>query len=180
MGRKKIDDNILIEMIESGESRTNISKFFHCSPAAICKRLKRLAPPPESFRQLTMTQQKFIIEKVKGNTATQAVMNSYEVSSRESARALGSELMRKPEIQQSIQDLMSLHGVDLSHRIKRLADHIDNRDPNVSLKALDCSFKIGREYALENAGGNTQIFGKIIVNQFHNPVQIVNKSDEND
>ncbi len=75
MGRNRIDNNILIQKIEEGKSQKEIAEYFSVSPAAICKRLKRLAPPPESLQQLTLKEQQFVIERVKGNTATQSVMN---------------------------------------------------------------------------------------------------------
>ena len=53
---------------------------------------------------------------------------------------------------------MELHGAGLSNRIKRLVDHIVNRDPNVSLKALDMSFKLDSSYPPQkNINLNTDV-----------------------
>lgn len=99
------------------------------------------------MQKLTEKEQKFCVEKAKGKTATQAVMDSFEVTSRESAKVIGSQLMAKPEIQAAIADLMTHHGLTRSYRIGRLKDHVDNRDPNISLKGLDMSFRLDGSYA---------------------------------
>ena len=81
-----------------------------------------------------------------GKTATQAAFNSFEVSSRDSAKVIGSQLMKKDNVQTAIKDLMEFHGLTGSYRILKLKGHVDNRDPHVSLKALDMSFKLDSSY----------------------------------
>jgi hypothetical protein len=164
MRRRIVDDNILLKMLKEGKLQKEIAEHFGVSPAAICKRLKRLLPPPESLNNLTDKEQRFVMEKVKGNTATQAVMNSYDVISRKSAKVIGSQLMAKPEIQMAITELMELHGIGRSYRIKRLSDHIDNRDPHISLKALDQSFKLDGSYVEKriNMNINRKSFAEIV------------------
>ncbi len=54
--------------------------------------------------------------------------------------------MKNPEIRLAIDELMEYHGLGRSYRIKKLADHVDNADPNVSLKALDMTFKLDNSY----------------------------------
>ncbi|MGO9139162.1 MAG: hypothetical protein ACLP9S_13865 [Syntrophales bacterium] len=152
---RKIDDNLLLEMFDDGKgkSQKEIAKFFGVSGAAICKRLKRLtAPSPEaplSFSKLTEKAQAFVIEKVKGETNVQAVLNSYDVTSRESAKALGTTLMRDPDIQTAIHDLMAQEGLPKRYRIRKVKNLIDSKDGNISAKGLDMSFKLTGEYAAE-------------------------------
>ncbi|MFZ5988086.1 MAG: terminase small subunit [Bacillota bacterium] len=142
-----------------------IAEYFRVSPVAICKRLKRLLPQPEEIldkHNLTEQQKRFVIEKTKGKTNTQAVLESYEVSSMGSAKVIGSNLMAKPEIKMAINELMEHHCLTRSYRIHKLKQHIDNRDPNVSLKALDLSWKLDGSYAPEkhlnaNIGINANI-----------------------
>jgi predicted transcriptional regulator len=146
--KRKTDDNKILEMLKEGKNQKEIAEYFNVSPVAIHKRIKRLLPsePPESFNNLTEKEQRFCIEVVKGKTQTQAVMNSFDVTSRESAKVIGSQLMDKIDIQTAINDLMQYHGISRSYRVKRLADHINNRDPHVSLKALDQSWKLSGDY----------------------------------
>jgi len=101
------------------------------------------------FDKLTNKEKSFVIEKVKGKTATQAVMDSYEVSSRESAKVIGSQLMAKPEIKMSITELMEHCGIDKPYRIRRLKQVIDSSDLNIAHKGLDMSFKLDGSYAPE-------------------------------
>ena len=146
MRKRLTDDNIILKMLKEEKTQKQIAEYFGVSPVAIHKRIKRLIPLPGSLQKLTEKEQKFCIEKAKGKTATQAVMNSFEVTSRESAKVIGSQLMAKPEIQTAITDLMEYHGLTKSYRIQKLKNHVDNRDPNVSLKALDMSFRLDNSY----------------------------------
>jgi len=149
MRQRKIDDDQLLEMLKEGKSQKEIAEHFKVSPVAVCKRVKRLLPKPQSLESLTDKEQKFCIEVAKGKTQTQAVINSYEVASRESAKVMGSQLMAKPEIQMAINELMVYHGLSKSYRIQRLKNHVDHADPVVSLKALDLSWKLDGSYAPE-------------------------------
>lgn len=164
---RKTDDNKIFEMLREGKSQKEIAEHFEVSPAAICKRVKRLLPPPKSLDNLTDKEQKFCIEVASGKTQTQAVINSYEVTSRESAKVLGSQLMSKPEIKMAIDELMDYHGLTRSYRIQRLKHHVDHSDPVVSLKALDLSWKLDGSYAPEK-----------LINMNYDPRQIVAEIDE--
>jgi hypothetical protein len=146
MRKRLTDDNIILKMLKEEKTQKEIAQHFGVSPVAINKRIKRLIPLPESLQRLTEKEQRFCVEKAKGQTATQAVMDSFEVTSRESAKVIGSQLMAKPEIQTAITDLMEYHGLTKSYRIQKLKNHVDNRDPNVSLKALDMSFRLDNSY----------------------------------
>lgn len=146
---RKTDDNKILEMLREGKSQKEIAGHFKVSPAAICKRVKRLLPPPKSLDNLTDKEQKFCIAIAQGKTQTQAAMDSYDATSRESAKVMGSQLMAKPEIQMSITELMDYCGIDKPYRIRRLKNIIDCRDLNIAHKGLDMSFKLDGSYAPE-------------------------------
>lgn len=131
-----------------------IAAFFCVSPVAICKRLKRLLPQPAQVLDkynLTNQQKQFVIEKAKGKTNTQAVMASYEVTSMQSAKVIGSQLMHKPKIPMAINDLGEQLKIYMpqNYRVRKLRSHADNPDPVVSLKALDLSWKLDGSYVSE-------------------------------
>ena len=96
-----------------------------------------MTPPPESFENLSEKEKKFALEVAGGKTQTQAALNSFEVSSMDSAKSLGSELMKKPSIRDAVSDLLEYYGMGRVFRIKKLRTHADNRDPGVSLKSID-------------------------------------------
>lgn len=165
MRQKKIDDNLLLEMLKEGKKQTEIAAHFNVSPVAICKRLKRLLPQPETILDkfdLSEKEKRFAIEKARGKNNTEAAMASYEVTSRESAKVVGSQLMGKAEVRLAIDELMESHGMGRSFRVGKLKTHVDNRDPNISLKALDMSFKLDGSYAPEK--GDSLIINQIQVN----------------
>lgn len=97
--QRKIDDNELIELWKQGKNQKQIAKVLGVSNVAIHKRLKKLLPLimplPESVKKLTPKEQKFCHLVAQGESRTNAVMQTYEVSSRRSAKALQNELMKK-------------------------------------------------------------------------------------
>ena len=63
-------------------------------------------------------------------------MASYEVGSMQSAKVIGSNLMDNPKVKMAIEELMEHHGLTRSYRIQKLKNHVDHRDPTVSLKGI--------------------------------------------
>ena len=143
---RKTDDTTILQMLKDGRTQKEIAAHFGVSPAAICKRVKRLLPPPESLQELTEKEQAFALAISKGMTQTDAAMASFDVTSRVSAKSLGCNLMTKPDIQLAVADLMQQQGLTRTYRVRKLKQHVDNRDPNVSLKALDQSWKLEGAY----------------------------------
>lgn len=151
MKKRKIDDAILLEMVNEGKEQKEIAEYFGVSPSAVCQRVQRLLPQmPESFEKLTPQQQKFVISKLEGKTNTQSAMDSYECTSLESAKAVGSNLMNNPKVTDAIAE-MTQQGLTMHHRIGRLKYLIDHRDPNVVHKGLDMSFKLDGSYQPEKS-----------------------------
>jgi len=143
---RKIDDKLMLQMIEEGKTQKKVAEHFGVSPAAVCKRLKKYPPLPESLEKLTDKEQKFALEVAAGKTQTQAALASFECGSMDSAKSLGSKLMNKPDIQTAVAEIMQLEGLTRTDRVRMLKQHVFNRDPNVSLKALDQSWKLDGGY----------------------------------
>ena len=59
------------------------------------------------------------------------------------------ELERKNDIQVAMQDALQEVGLTRRYRAFKTLEHVDNPDPNVSLKALDQANKIDGAYAPE-------------------------------
>ena len=135
-------------MHDEGKTGVEIAAHFGVSPAAICKRLKRLLPvrEPESFGKLTDKEKKFVIAKVEGQSNTAAAMAAFDVATRESAKTMGHKLMQDADINLALSDLMAQEGIPRRHRVQRLREAIDHPDPNVSLKGLDQSWKLDGAY----------------------------------
>ena len=143
---RKTDDEIILKMLDDGHTQTQIAEYFGVSPAAICKRVKRLEAYPKTLKELTPQEQRFVKSIGEGKSQTQSAIDAYEVSSIASAKSLGSQLMKKPKIEAAVSEWMDYHGLTKSYRVQRLKSHVDNRDPNVSLKALDQSWKLDGVY----------------------------------
>ena len=143
---RKTNDETILRMREKGDTLKQIGDHFGVSAAAICKRLQRILPVPKSFEKLTAKEQRFALEVAKGKNRTQAALTSHDCSSLASAKSMGSQLLSKPDIQMAVAEIMQLHGLTRSYRVLKLKQHIDNVDPNVSLKGLDQSWKLEGAY----------------------------------
>lgn len=162
MNQRKIDDEVLITMLRDGKLQKDIATFFKVSPVAVCKRIKRLFPKPETILDkynLTDKEKSFVMQKAQGRSNTQAVIASqYEVTSMESAKVMGSQLMDKPEVRKAIDDLMELKGIGREFRVEKLGQHMKHSDPTISLKALDIGFKLANDYpAQKNINLNADV-----------------------
>jgi hypothetical protein len=182
MRARKIDDSRLITLKNEGRLQKDIAKILGVSEPAITKRLKRLFPeryePPRSLEVLTDKEQRFAIGKASGRTATEAALNAFECSSRQSAKAIGCQLMGKPEVQEAITDLMDQVGLTKRYRIAKLKRHVDNKvDPHVSLKALDQSFRLDGSYAPTGSEGPTVSYTKVDINLYSSDLNRRNKED---
>ena len=143
---RKTDDKIILQMLEDNHTQKEIALHFGVSPAAICKRVARLSAYPKTLKDLSPKEVRFAMSVAEGKSQTQSVIEAYDVSSMGSAKSLGSQLMRKPKIDAAISELMEYHGMGRSYRVAKLKIHVDHRDPNISLKALDQSWKIDGSY----------------------------------
>jgi predicted transcriptional regulator len=141
---RKIDDELLLDMISRGKEQKEAAAYFHVSPAAVCKRLKRLSrPSPEDVLDkynLTDKQKSFCIEKAKGKTNTQAALAVYATNSTQTAKSIGSELMQRAEIRESIEALLDSEGVTKRYRVKRVKYLIDHKDPAIVCSPL-CQYR---------------------------------------
>lgn len=150
---KRVDDNKLLEMLDQGIPQKQIAKHFGVVESYITKRKKQLRATevvePMSFSKLTNQQKKFVISKAEGKTNVQSVLDSYEVTSQESAKSLGTTLMKNPAIAASIEELMVSVGLSKEDRIRQLKKLVYSRDGNVSLKALDQTWRLDGSYQPE-------------------------------
>ena len=144
---RKTDDTIILQMLEDGKQQKEIAEYFGVSPAAICKRIKRLLPPaPKTLEKLSPKEQKFAIAIAEGKTQTDAAMTSFDVTTRDSAKSIGSRLMKQVDIQIAVSEIMQKQGLTRGYRVHKLKQHIDNPDPTVSLRGLDQSWRLDAAY----------------------------------
>ena len=140
---RKTDDNIILEMLNDGKNQKDIAEHFGVTPAAICKRVKKITTQlPPSFQNLTHKEQRFVMGKAAGMTRTSAAFAAFDCTSRGSAKSIGSKLMKSQEIQASIQELMYDSGLSRRYRVQKLKHLIDHPDPGVAQRALESSFKL--------------------------------------
>jgi hypothetical protein len=139
---RKIDDQLLAQMLEQGKTQAEAARHFNVSEAAISKRVKRLFPEyPESLNKLTPKEQKFALEVAAGRNQSAAALIAFDASP-DSARTIGSRLMAREDVGKAISDIMSEEGLGRRYRIQRLKQHVDSQSADVSLRALDQSFKL--------------------------------------
>ena len=145
---RKINPELLLQMISEKASRRDMAARFGCSEAAISKHLKRqTAPPPEPLKidALTPKEKSFVVAMASGESQTSAACRAYDVTSRQSGKALGHTLMNNPNIREALEEIRD-REIPLSHLVKRLRQHVDSTDPSTSLRAVDMGLKLHDAY----------------------------------
>ena len=64
------NDETILQMLKDGRTQKEIAEHFGVSPPAICKRVKKILPPPESLQKLTEKEQTFAMAISSGMTQT--------------------------------------------------------------------------------------------------------------
>lgn len=167
--KRKINDRELLELEKAGTPRKDIAAHFGCSESAICKRLSKLNPPmlePLKFDSLTSKEQRFVRAIVSGDSMTNAALCAYDVTSRDSAKALGHTLMKNQDIREAIQEIRD-REIPIAHLFSKLRNHIDGPDPGVSLKAVDMGLKLHDAYpANKNINLNAELIAPIDLSKY--------------
>jgi hypothetical protein len=146
---RKINDDLLRQMLDDKKSQREIAVHFGVSDAAISKRIQRLKlmALPESVTKLPPQQQRFVLIKAGGASNLEAAQASFDCSNSDSAKSIGCKLMSEPDITTAIKDILAQEGYPIRKRLKRLGDLIDCPDLTVAGKGLDMSFKLDGSYA---------------------------------
>ena len=143
---KRIDDNELIQMIEAGTPQRDIAKQMNVSESAISQRvskLKRAAVQTEALEGLTQGQQTFALCVASGMNQTEAALQAFNCSDRDSARVMGCQTAKHPDVSEAIQMIMASEGLDRRSLVKRLKRHVYNDiDANISLRATTEGLKL--------------------------------------
>lgn len=142
---KRVNDQEMLDMIAKGISQKDIAAHFGVSPPFIAKRKKQLQIPAP-LAVLTPKEKRFVEEIASGSSQTQAALTAFDVSSRDSAKALGCTLMKNPEIQEAITFVLESEGLSRRSLVRKLKTHVDAPDPSVSLKAVDMGLKLHDAY----------------------------------
>ena len=151
---KRIDDEKLLSLLEQGIPQKEIAKRLGCVPSYVTKRKKQLmattTDEPEA-ETLTEPQRKFCVAKARGATNIQAVTEAYRVTSPESAKVMGSVLMKQDAIRKTIGELLDENGLTKDACVKQLKTLVYSKDGNVSLKSLDQVWRLQGLYQAEPA-----------------------------
>lgn len=162
---RRTNDEEILAMKAAGKTQREIARFFGVSEPYICKRVKCLQPvkEPESFAGLTEKQKKFVLLKAEGKTNTQAALEAFDVTSRESAKTVGLTLMKDADINRAIGDIMAEEGLTRRHVVRRLKAIVDHPDGHIAVKGIDVANKLSGDYAPEKrdvrvAYGEVRVF----------------------
>jgi len=148
---RKIDDDLLFQMLANGKSQKECAEYFGCSKSAISQRVSKITvvPRPAILDKLTPSQERFAFGIAEGKSQTQAVIDSYNTDNRESAAVQGSRLMSDPLMQECIKVIMETEGLTRRKMVRRLSEHVDSRDAQASLRAIDIGLKLTDSYPAE-------------------------------
>ncbi len=160
---RKINDNELIQMLKEGRmTQKEMADHFGVSEPAITKMKKRYRKlglyneyeVPETFKSLSEKEQKFVLARVEGKNQTQSALEAFECSTDGSARSMGSQLAKRDDIQKAVSEIMQEEGLTRRSRVQILRGHVYAKDPNVSLKALEQTWKLEGAYTEKHVNLN--------------------------
>lgn len=120
-----------------------------------------------SVRKLTFKQKAFVKEYISNNgNGTQAVLKTYDVKNEEVARSIASENLTKPDVKETIQEILNRKGLGLEHiseEINVLANaSVTNVSADVKLRSLDTLLKLHGAYpGTKHANVNINLRGKV-------------------
>jgi len=148
-------------MHEEGRSLKEIGKYFGCSSVAVHKRLKRLLSTVKvaevlSEHGLSGQQAEYALLRGQGLKPKQAALALCDVTTDDSARNRASQLENAGGVREAIVKLLDLH-LPREHRIKKLRSLVDSKFEDVSLRALDQSWKLGDEYPNQRVNLNVSV-----------------------
>jgi hypothetical protein len=138
----------LKKLEEEGKSPEEITRHIGVSLSAYYrarKKLVRLTVPP-SVQALTPKQRKFLELKSSGLSQTESALQAYDCETRKSAREIGSQLMKAPEITAAMSDWLQYVGMGRPRRAERLAEICENPDAQIALGGLKEALKCGGDY----------------------------------
>ena len=149
--QKKISDIELLTKKGEGLTGVQLAAYFNCSTAAISKRLKRLNPAtpavivPKAIDALTPKQAQVVKRIARGESGTNAVSQSFDTTTRNSAREIARKLLNMPQVQLALSEELERAGLSRSYRVTKLREAVDHPDPSTSLKALSLAFNLADE-----------------------------------
>jgi hypothetical protein len=86
---------------------------------------------------------------LEGKTNLAAVQSAYDVTSKESGKALATQLMQDPDVKVAISDLFHQEGIGRRPRAKRLRAVIESNDLSVVTRGLTLAAQMAGEMAPE-------------------------------
>ena len=150
-GRPKLsheDEELALKMrLEEKKSLGQIAAHFGVSRSAMGQKFKKF----DSYIKnreivekhgLTKEEGEFCKKLVNGHncgTAMSAIRPDLTPNSAEDA---GRRMHKRDDIRAAIRDMMELKGIGLERRIDKLKEHIESKNAQLSLKALDQSWRI--------------------------------------
>jgi len=154
-------------------------------------------PPLRRGTNLTMKEQGFIGDFIKGKQIRKAIKNNYNVKNGYNASVLGNAMLKKPRIQYAILDMMDRVGISDLRLVEKMKSLIfDGRkevldregkvvqleDPHIQIKALDMAMKIKGAYAPErheSVGFNVNIYSELSDEELNNRLRLIESREAN-
>ncbi len=134
--------------------------------------MAKIAEKPKR-RELTFKEQKLVQGVAMGKSQRQAALEAYDVKNPETASAVASEALSKPNVRQALNDALERHGITIDKIIKPVADALEAdrvmivgkkvyKTPDHAIR-LNASRTAAKFAGLEdNEGGTNIIFANIV------------------
>jgi len=145
------EKEILAALLDNKNNKNKTAEQLGISRQALHIRLTAmLSNKTATFDKMTDKEKGFITAVAEGEKPTQAVMNAYDVQSKQVASQIASSMMHKPAIQKALKEILEDNDLTRENCAGELSKLVfKGKDEGVRLRALDQTWKLRDDYPAE-------------------------------
>jgi len=145
------EKEILAALLDNKNNKNKTAEQLGISRQALHIRLTAmLSNKTATFDKMTDKEKGFITAVAEGAKPTQAVMNAYDVPSKQVASQIASSMMHKPAIQKALKEILEENDLTREKCAGELSKLVfKGKDEGVRLRALDQTWKLRDDYPAE-------------------------------
>jgi len=146
---ERVNKLAVLADLDAGMTGKEVAAKHRCRESYVTKIKKGRVLPlalPECFKSMDLPHQKFAVLSLEGKSGVDAAMEAFEMTNRDSAKAVASREKKTEQYKRSITELMNIHGLTPENRIKQLRKLVFSQDGNISLRALDQTWRLDGSY----------------------------------
>jgi len=154
---RKVDQNKIIELANSGMKASEISRILGISKPSAIENLKKLGyervehgkwklMEVPTMKGLKEKEKEYVRGRAEGLSQADAALKANMATTKASAASIGTRLEKREAINTPIQDMLYAAGIGRLDRANKLGELLHHQDANIALKAISESNKMDGVY----------------------------------